>query len=257
MQTAAEALLTLGLDPKYVGGQLAILSVLHTWNRILDFHPHVHMLVPAGGVDQDGVFQPVKNKKYLVCEKSLSKIFRGKFLAAAKKALPHEKFPEELRKADWVVKIKPPVTNPEKVLDYLGRYVHRIAISNSRILSLKDGMVTFRYQKSDTREWKTKSLPAVEFLGKFLQHVLPDRFHKVRYFGLWSPGNKKRLKKIRQELREAKGIPEESKAEAVSLSAPNTLCPCCKKGRLVIVETLPKQARSPPWQGKWKTVEQG
>ncbi len=258
MRTAAEALLTLGLDPKYVGGQLGILSVLHTWSRILDFHPHVHMLVPAGGVDKDGVFQPVKNRKYLVCEKAFSRIFRGKFMAAAKKALPKEKFPEELWKVDWVVKIKPPVRNPEKVLDYLGRYVHRIAISNSRIISLKDGMVTFRYQKSDTREWKTTSMPALEFLRKFLQHVLPDRFHKVRYFGLWSPGNKKRLRKIRQELREKKGIPDEPKEEAVSLpAAPDVLCPCCRKGRLVIVETLPKKARSPPWQGKWKTEVQG
>ena len=256
MRTAAEALLKLGLDPKYVGGQLGILSVLHTWSRILDFHPHVHMLVPAGGLDKDGVWQPVKNKKFLVREKSLSRIFRAKFMAAAKKALPHETFPQELWKIDWVVKIKPPVRNPEKVLDYLGRYVHRIAISNSRILALKDGMVTFRYQKSDTREWKTTSLPALEFLRKFLQHVLPDRFHKVRYFGLWSPANKKRLKKVRQELREKKGITEEPKEEAVS-TTPNTLCPCCGKGKLVIVETLPKKARSPPWQGMWKTEEQG
>ena len=179
------------------------------------------MLVPAGGVDKDGVWHPVKNKEYLVCERSLSTIFRAKFMAAAKKALPCETFPQELWKTDWVVKIKPPVRNPKKVLDYLGRYVHRIAISNSHILSLIDGMVTFRYQESDS-----------------------------------SSANKKRLLQVRCELREKAKIQEEPPKEPPATAASN-LCPCCKKGRLVVVETLPRKARSPPWQGMWKTEEQG
>jgi hypothetical protein len=200
MSTAAEALIKLGLDPKYVGGKLAILAVLHTWTRTLEHHPHVHMLVPAGGVDTDGRWLAAKKKKYLVCEKALSKLFRGKFMARIRKAFPEESFPQELWQSDWVVKIKPPIKNPKKVLDYLGRYVHRIAIANSRIISLEDGKVTFRYQESDSGHWKTMTLVAEEFLRRYLQHVLPEGFHKVRYFGLWSPANRKKMEEVQQQL---------------------------------------------------------
>lgn len=244
MSTAAEALLKLGLDDKYVGGKMGILSVLHTWTRTLGHHPHVHMLVPSGGLDKDGVWRPAKNRKYLVCERALSKIFRARFMAKAKKAFPKERFPRELWHTDWVVKIKPPIRNPNKVLDYLGRYVHRIAIANSRILSLEDGMVTFRYQESDSRRWKTMRLAAMEFLRRFLQHVLPDGFHKVRYFGLWSPANRKNLKKVQVHLaKQGKRIKEGKKETPASAS--DHLCPCCKKGVMVVIEWLPR-ARSPP-----------
>jgi hypothetical protein len=242
MVAAAEALMKLGLDPKYVGGQLAILAVLHTWTRTMGHHPHVHMLVPAGGIDKDGVWHSARNKEYLVCEKALSRIFRAKFMAKARKALPKETFPQELWQTDWVVKIKPPIKNPNKVLDYLGRYVNRIAITNSRIISLKDGLVTFRYQESDSRRWKTMRLTALEFLRRFLQHVLPDGFHKVRYFGLWSPANRKHLKKVRQQLADQGNTVKEEKQETAE---PDHLCPCCKKGVMVIIEWLPR-ARSPP-----------
>jgi hypothetical protein len=249
MRTAAEALLKLGLDPKYVGGQLAILAVLHTWTRTLGYHPHLHILVPAGGLDKDGVWQPARNKDYLVCEKALSKIFRAKFMAKAKKALPKESFPQEVWRTDWVVKIKPPIKNPNKVLDYLGRYVNRIAIANSRILSLKNGVVTFRYQHSDTGKWDTMELKAMEFLRRFLQHVLPDGFHKVRYFGLWSPANRKKLKDVQLQLaKQGKTIAQDK--QETPAPAPNRLCPCCKKGMMVVIEWLPRKARSPPWEGK-------
>jgi len=244
MSAAAEALMKLGADPRHVGGQLAILAVLHTWNRTLGHHPHVHMLVPAGGMDKDGLWRPAKNRKYLVCERSLSKIFRAKFMAKAKKAFPEECFPRELWNTDWVVKIKPPVRNPNKVLDYLGRYVKRIAIANSRILSLEDGMVTFRYQESDSRRWKTMRLTAMEFLRRFLNHVLPDGFHKVRYFGLWSPANRKNLKKVRQQLADQGKTVKEEKQETPA-PASDHLCPRCKKGVMVVIEWLPR-ARSPP-----------
>jgi hypothetical protein len=248
MITAAEALLKLGLDPKYVGGQLAILAVLHTWSRTMGHHPHVHMLVPAGGLDKDGIWRPAKNSKYLVCERALSRIFRAKFMSKAKKALPKETFPESLWHTDWVVKIKPPIKNPNKVLDYLGRYVHRIAIANSRILSLKDGMVTSRYQESDSRKWKTITLQAMEFLRRFLQHVLPDGFHKVRYFGLWSPANRKKLKKVQLQLaKQGKRIKEDKKETPAP--SPDHVCPCCKKGVMVVIEWLPRRARSPPLTG--------
>lgn len=244
MSTAAEALQKLALDPRYVGGQLAILAVLHTWTRTLEHHPHVHMLVPAGGVAADGYWRQARKIKYLVCEKALSKLFRGKFMARLRKVFPEETFPSELWQTDWVAKIKPPIKNPKKVLDYLGRYVHRIAIANSRILSLENGMVTFRYQESDTRRWKTMTLAAEEFLRRYLQHVLPEGFHKVRYFGLWSPANRKKLREVQQQL--AAKQREEEPAKPVT--ATGRICPCCGKGVMMVVEVLPRRARSPPWE---------
>lgn len=246
MGTAAEALQKLGDDPKYVGGRLAILAVLHTWTRTLEHHPHVHMLVPAGGLDAQGRWRRARKKKYLVCEQALSKLFRGKFMARLKKHFPGESLPKELWQTDWVVKIKPPIRNPKKVLDYLGRYVHRIAIANSRILSLDDGMVTFRYQESDTRQWKTMTLTAEEFLRRYLQHVLPEGFHKVRYFGLWSPANRRKLAQIQTEMAKNAEPAQEDEATPSGLVAKR--CPCCGKGIMVIIEVLPRQARSPPWQ---------
>lgn len=242
MGTAAESLLKLGLDSKYVGGKLAILAVLHTWTRTLEHHPHVHMLVAAGGVDANGCWRQARKKKYLVCAKALSKLFRGKFMARVKKAFPEECFPSELWQTDWVVKIKPPIKNPKKVLDYLGRYVHRIAIANSRILSLEDGKVTFRYQESDTRKWKTMTLVAEEFLRRYLQHVLPEGFHKVRYFGLWSPANRKKLREVQQQLATKQCDVE----PADPVAATGRICPCCGKGLMVVIEVLPRRARSPP-----------
>jgi len=244
MSTAAEALQKLGDDPKYVGGRLAVLAVLHTWTRTLEHHPHVHMLVPAGGLDKDGVWRPARKKKYLVCEKALSKVFRAKFMARMKKQFPGETFVQELWRTDWVVKIKPPINKPGKVLDYLGRYVHRIAIANSRILSLEDGMVTFRYQESDSGKWKRMTLPAQEFLRRYLQHVLPQGFHKVRYFGLWSPANRKKLKAVREQLPKDA---EPAEADEASSQEAVRLCPCCGKGIMVVIEVLRPQARSPPW----------
>jgi hypothetical protein len=199
-------------------------------------------------LDKDGIWNHAKKKKYLVCEKALSKIFRAKFMAKARKAFPGESFTQELWHTDWVVKIKPPIKNPKKVLDYLGRYVHRIAIANSRIISLKDGMVTFRYQESDSRIWKTMTLQAMEFLRRFLQHVLPDGFHKVRYFGLWSPANRKNLKKVQLQLaKQGKTIKEEK--QETPAPVPDHICPCCKKGVMVVIEWLPRRARSPPLTG--------
>lgn len=242
MNTAAESLITLGLEAKYVGGKLAILAVLHTWTRTLEHHPHVHMLVPSGGVTTNGLWRQTKKTKYLVCAKALSKLFRGKFMARVKKAFPEDTFPQELWQTNWVVKIKPPIKNPKKVLDYLGRYVQRIAIANSRILSLADGKVTFRYQESDTQHWKTMTLAAEEFLRRYLQHVLPAGFHKVRYFGLWSPANRKKLKEVQQQL----ASKQRKEEPAMPVAATGRICPCCGKGLMVVIEVLPRRARSPP-----------
>ena len=153
MQAASEMLMKLALDPKHVGGKLSILAVLHTWTRTMEFHPHVHMLVPAGGLDIDGNWRTTR-KKWFVPVKALSKLFRARFMKLAQKALPEESFPQEVWKKEWVVYCKPPLTNSKKVLRYLGRYVHRIAIVNSRIESMDNGNVTFRYQENATGKQK-------------------------------------------------------------------------------------------------------
>ena len=245
MQAAAETLTKIGLDPKFVGGKLGMLAVLHTWTRALEHHPHVHMLVPAGGLDKDGVWRQSR-KKFLVPVRALSKLFRARFMKLARKALPEEIFPQEVWDKEWVVFCKPTFNRAKKVLRYLGRYVHRIAISNNRILALKDGKVTFSYQNCDSRQWKTMTLAAKEFLRRYLQHVLPQGFHKVRYYGLLSPANRVTLKRL-QLLLAARAKPRKDKEETTpSRTVFDNRCPCCAVGVMVVITWLPRRSRSPP-----------
>jgi len=245
IKTAVETLTTIGLDPKFIGGKLGILTVLHTWTRALEHHPHVHMLVPAGGLDKDGQWKESR-KKYLVPVEALSRGFRYRFMKMARKALPNETFPKEVWDKEWVVFCKPTFNRAKKVLRYLGRYVHRIAISNNRILSLENGTVTFRYQNSDSREWKTMPLSAKEFLRRYLQHVLPQGFHKVRYYGLLSPRNKVTLKRLQLLLEERRREKAAKSAATPDPPKPERRCPCCEEGLMVTISWLPKQPRSPP-----------
>jgi hypothetical protein len=245
IKAAVETLTAIGLDPKFVGGKLGILAVLHTWTRALEQHPHVHMLVPAGGLDQDGVWRESR-KKFLVPVRALSRGFRTRFMRLARKTLPEEIFSQEVWNKEWVVFCKPTFNRARKVLAYLGRYVHRIAISNNRILALENDTVTFRYQHSDSREWKNMRLPAKEFLRRYLQHVLPQGFHKVRYYGLLSPKNRVTLKRLQLLLEERR---KEKAAKSVDTPEPpqaERRCPCCEGGRMVIISWLPRKARSPP-----------
>jgi hypothetical protein len=139
MKAAAEALMKLAADPKYIGGKIGMLSVLHTWTSANIFHPHAHYLVPGDGVSPDGRLWVPSNIKFFVPVKALSPIFRAKFLEMAQDALPCVKLPKEIWEKDWVVYCKPTVQGADKVLQYLGRYVHRIAITNNRILKVEDG----------------------------------------------------------------------------------------------------------------------
>jgi hypothetical protein len=245
IKAAVATLTTIGLDAKFVGGKLGILSVLHTWTRTLEHHPHVHMLVPAGGLDKDGQWKESR-KKYLVPVEALSRGFRGRFMTLARKALPKETFPKAAWDKEWVVFCKPTFNRARKVLRYLGRYVHRIAITNNRILSLENDAVTFRYQNSDTKEWKTMQLPASEFLRRYLQHVLPQGFHKVRYYGLLSPRHRVTLKRLQLLLMERRRNEAAKNADTPDPPKAERLCPCCEEGRMVIVSWLPRKARSPP-----------
>ena len=248
MRAAVDALMKIGLDPKHIGGKMGMLAVLHTWTRALEHHPHVHMLVPAGGLDKDGVWRQSR-KKFLVPVRALSKLFRARFMKMARRALPEETFPQEVWNKEWVVFCRPTFNRAKKVLRYLGRYVHRIAITNDRLLALRHGKVTFRYQNSNTHQWKTMTLPAKEFLRRYLQHVLPPGFHKVRYYGILSPANRVTLRRLQLLLAE-RFTPLQHKCKLPPSSQDSgNRCPCCHEGVMVAVSWLPRRSRSPPKPG--------
>ena len=252
MKAAAHSLMKLAADPRYVGGRLAIMAVLHTCTRTLGFHPHAHLLVPAGGVTEDGCWVAAR-KDYLVPVTALSIIFRAVFLQMARKALPQQKFPHVPWNKSWWIDCRPTVQGTERVLRYLARYVRKGAFSNSRLIGIDDGQVTFRYQKCGERQWRTMKLPVHEFMRRFLQHVLPRGFHKVRYYGIWNPTNRQLLRRV-QLLTAKKQIPTATEDEPNtqrdvsadgSEEKPRT-CPHCQQGHLVLIGIIPRQARAPP-----------
>jgi hypothetical protein len=251
MKAAANALIKLAADPHYVGGLIGILAVLHTWTRTLVYHPHVHCLVPGGGVSQQNEWRPAR-KKYLVPVEALSPIFRGMFRDGLAEVLPQANVPSSVWRKDWVVYCKPTVQGADQVLPYLGRYVHRIAISNSRILSIEDGQVSFRYQEVDDPTWKIMTLDACEFIRRFLQHVLPAGVHKVRYFGLWHPGRRRLLHQVQLALalETSAPMPAPAQPKLATSSGEHSWegrpCPCCRQGLLVWQRRLRRQPRAPP-----------
>jgi hypothetical protein len=211
-RTASQTLLTLGADPKRLGAQLGITAVLHTWTRDLRFHPHVHCIVTGGGLTQDGTRWVGARQNHLFPVKVLSRLFRGKLLAslvAARKSgtlvcpaalepqTAFQSFVDALYKKEWVVFAKRPFGDAAQVIKYLGRYTHRVAISNRRLLSLDERGVRFH-----TRDGKLATLSPEEFIERFLLHVLPFGFFKIRHFGLFAPSNvKTRFERARELLR--------------------------------------------------------
>jgi Putative transposase/Transposase zinc-binding domain len=253
LRAAAHALITLAADPHYVGGLIGVLCVLHTWTRTPAYHPHVHCLVPAGGISADRTEWRPARTSYLVPVHALSKLFRGLFLDLVRQERPDLTLPESVWTKGWVVYCKPAVQGLEQVLHYLGRYVHRIALTNSRILSTEDGHVSFRYQDAQEQRWRTMTLPAHEFIRRFLQHVLPQGFHKVRYYGLWSPVHRPLLRQLQLSLaRHAPAPPPASPARESRASASGCPpfqaghpCPSCGQGLLVVIRSLPRLLRRP------------
>jgi len=179
MRSSAESVQKLALDKKFLGGQVGILAVLHTWGSTLEYHPHVHCLIPGGAITEKGTVWRESRKKFLMHVRPLSKLFRGIFLSGLKELMPEYEIPAAVREKDWNVFIKPAMQGPDALLKYLGRYVHRIAISNGRLISLEDGKVTFVYKDYRDGRKKRMTLPVFEFMRRFLQHVLPSGFHKA------------------------------------------------------------------------------
>ena len=276
-KASAEAMTTIAADPKHLGAQIGILSVLHTWGSALNHHPHVHMIVPGGGISLDGARWVACRPNFLLSVEVLSRLFRrlvlerlivahqagqlqffGKHVPLAN-AQAFAAFLAPLRKSDWVVYAKRPFGGPAEVLRYLARYTHRVAISNRRLISLDNRGITFTwkdYRIEDLERYKQMTLDPHEFIRRFLMHVLPAGFHRIRYYGfLTSQSRARNVARIRELLApplipvdaiKALGhAPEEPKP-------PEHPCPCCG-GPMRIIETFlrgqqPHHRASPPPQ---------
>lgn len=271
-KAVSETLKTLSRDPKHIGAEIGFITVLHTWSQTLIDHPHIHCIIPGGGLSFDGKRWISCKDNFFIPVKVLSRVFRGKYLDYLKQAYDKNtlKFTgqisslgdknnfkqllDDLYSQNWHVYCKPPFKKPESVIEYLGRYTHRVAISNNRIVRLKDDHVTIKYRDySDGDKIKDMELEASEFIRRFLLHVLPDQFFKIRYYGFLSARNRKtKLIKCKELLGAVITETEENDLnwqdffEKVTGIDP-TLCPVCKKGRLIYFETInPVQGRSPP-----------
>lgn len=198
-RAAYEALAALCGDPRWLGGSIGALAVLHTWTRTLGWHPHVHLLVPGGALAPDGrtwLEPPAYRKLYLVPQRALAKRFRGRFLALTRRVLPNVTLPNIPWCKRWVVHAKAAVQQPERVLEYLGRYVHRTALTDKAIIGSTHKEVTFTFRDSQTHQRKTMTLSAYEFLRRFLQHVPPKGLHRVRAFGLLHSSRRCTLRRL-------------------------------------------------------------
>jgi hypothetical protein len=255
-RAASETLLSIAADPRRLGAQVGFLAVLHTWGQKLHLHPHLHCVVPGGGISPDGLrWIGCRKKTFFLPVKVLSSRFRNLFLTYLQKAFEAGKlsFHGELaaladqsafealcctaRKSNWVVFAKPPFGGPEQVLKYLARYTHRVAISNRRLLSMEDGQVRFEYKDyADGNQTKVMTLSATEFIRRFLLHILPNGFVRIRQYGFLS--NRERRKKLascRLLLGVAASPGPIAITEKESTDREPKLCPVCRIGHLIFV----------------------
>jgi len=243
-----------------LNGTLGIIAVLHTWDQTLKDHFHLHCLIPAGALSVDHSRWLGARPNFLFPVKALSLVFRGKFLDLIKQAYDQGKIPpasqelKELGKKNWVVYAKKPFGSPQTVLDYLGRYTHRVALSNDRILNVQDGLVTLSYRdRKDGDRKKALPLDAHEFIRRFLLHVLPDGFMRIRHFGFLANRTKKHaLPRCRKLLGLNPALPEIPQKSAHDLLLELTgidlsRCPRCQNGTMIVVGELPRISRSPQW----------
>ena len=275
MRAAADTTLAISADPKRLGAKIGITSVLHTWGSALTHHPHVHMIVPGGGLSEDGSKWIASRGNFLVHVDVLKKMFRGKVLALLREAHADGKLQffnthagladartfkrvlGPLHRIDWVVYCKPPFAGPEQVLRYLSRYTHRVAISNRRLVTADDGGIAFRwkdYRIEGPGRWKTMTLHPHEFIRRFLIHVLPKGFQRIRHYGLFANGNRKaNIAKARELLGVAAPESQPDASATTEPDHPSALprpCPCCG-GRMIVIEVfergqMPRHRPSPP-----------
>lgn len=238
-----------------MNAETGMVAVLHTWGQNLSLHPHLHCVVPGGGIDYRGQWKQVQisanGKAFLFRVENLSVVFRGKFVAVLQKQLPQEKtFINELYKTKWVVYAKEPFAGPEQVVEYIGRYTHKVAISNHRLLNINDEGVTFRWRDYRDNKQKIMTLDGAEFLRRFCQHILPRGFVRLRHYGLLSSVKRPLLHALQRafgiivddspkQKRDWKTICREH------LNYDPDLCPCCNKGRMITIEKI-LPGRGPP-----------
>jgi hypothetical protein len=243
-RASSQALLQLAQDPRFVGARLGLVGVLHTWTRQLLYHPHVHYLVTGGGLTDDGRWRAARSD-FLVPVKALSRIFRAKFREALRKTALFAQVAPGVWRKDWVVHSEP-VGSGVQAFQYLAPYIFRVALSNNRLRQLHNGQVTFSYKESATAQLKSCTVSAEEFIRRFLQHVLPPRFIKVRYYGLLSPAQRPLLQKARQLLPVSFSKPVSPPTATLKTTAPPPLltCPQCR-GPLTLVGPLAPRGRAP------------
>jgi hypothetical protein len=243
---SAESIDKLSTNPKYIGGKPGYLGVLHTWSRTLSYHPHIHYIITAGGLSKQEDKWVTSNDKFLLPVKALSVIFKAKVRDGLKKQNPaiFNRISPDTWTKKWVVN-SIPVGNGALALKYLAQYIFRVAISNNRIIKHENGFVTFKYKDSKTKQWKFMRLTAEEFIRRFLQHVLPRGFVKVRYFGLFANKNKRLILRLKELL----SIKIE-KSIRTNSSKNKTKVVCClkcgKQMKLIININRGRQYNKPP-----------
>lgn len=263
-RTSAQTLRTIAADPRHLGAEIGFFSVLHTWGQNLLHHPHVHCVVAGGGLSPDGSRWIACKPGFFLPVRVLSRLFRRLFLEELERVfnsgqlqffsalqslsdrLAFARFRAPLKNREWVVYAKPPFAGPQQVLDYVGRYTHRVAISNNRLLAIDNGSVTFRWKdyRHDNQP-KTMTLAGDEFIRRFLLHVLPDGFQRIRYYGFL--GNRYREEKLARSRQllgmgaqpETPCSPEDYRDRYERLTGSSLReCPSCGHGHMVLVETL-------------------
>jgi len=272
-KSVSETLMELAKDPKHLGAEIGFTAILHTWSQTLIDHPHIHCIVTGGGLSSDGKRWVSSRDGFFIPVRVISRLFRGKFLWHLKRAYdsgemgfpgqiaPYKEASKfkgligDLYQKEWGVYCKPPFGNAERVIDYVGRYTHRVAISNDRIVSLEGKEVTFRFRDSeDSDKVKLMTLDAFEFIRRFLMHILPDNFVKIRHYGILSNRNRKTKLRLCKELLGV--LPHDDQQEGqttweellyrITRIDPR-VCPYCGKGRMILKEILlPQSDRSPP-----------
>lgn len=262
-KAGSEALLELGKDSKHLGAEIGFITILHTWGQNLMDHPHLHCIVPGGGLALDGDRWISSPHQFFIPFKALSRLFRGKFLYYLKQAFQNGKLKftgeipylnkqqtfgkllNELYKVEWVTYCKPPFRDSEQLLEYLGRYTHRVAISNQRIIKFEDDKVTFRWRDyKDDNKIKLMTLNVLEFIRRFLLHILPQGFVKIRHYGILSNRSRcTKLKKCREFLGLIDKVKQKSKLSWEDLLFKLTginhrNCPICGQGKMITEEIL-------------------
>jgi hypothetical protein len=243
-----------------LGGTVGVIAVLHTWDQTLKDHFHLHCLIPAGALSFDHSRWLSARKNFLFPVTALSLVFRGKFIDLLKQNIDRGKIAaannetQALWKKSWVIYAKKPFGSPEKVLDYLGRYTHRVALSNDRILNVQNGLVTLSYRdRKDRDRKKTLILDAQEFIRRFLLHVLPEGFMRIRHFGFLANRSKKQLLPQCRKLLDLDPAWPHCPAESAKdlllkiIGVDLTRCPCCREGTMIVVGDLPALSSALRW----------